>query len=535
MSRRDTRWRISTGVALLLLAFALRMWNIGGPSLWLDEAMMLARAHTSWWTAVAGRVSTDLAPPVFPVLLHVWSGLGVQDALVRFPSVVFGVLAVTVMLRLPRPSPPFPLSHLGERGGKTRSILPPLPLWKRGGKTRSILPLLPLWERGPGGEGPLAALILALAPTQVYHAQQANVYALVALLSALIFVTAQYAARGGRRAWLALAALAAVGAYTYYGLAFLFAGMVGWLGIVYLRQYLKLLTPRMHPKLPVIGVGLAVVGAAILPLVPVALERSAEGAIAWTGSYAVLNDWVGLRIFAVGLVAEGIVGPLFPYAQVPTWLAVTLTVLFALGVWRRPTWFVWGWLVPLGLAYVASGYGVYPFSQRHLLFVAPVTYALLAAGLLALQPTTWRWPTIATLALVLVVGWPALRLDVPWHANLPQEELKPVLESIAPDYRPTDAVYVTYGATAAAGHYQELGLLPADAYMHNGWYAGRVGVQADRALGVAGNKPRLWVVMSHTQPDEEEQLARALTHRGAHLIQYVPALGASALLFDMGN
>ena len=41
MSRRDTRWRISTGVALLLLAFALRMWNIGGPSLWLDEAMML--------------------------------------------------------------------------------------------------------------------------------------------------------------------------------------------------------------------------------------------------------------------------------------------------------------------------------------------------------------------------------------------------------------------------------------------------------------------------------------------------------------
>ena len=488
---------------LILLAFALRMWNLGGPSLWLDEAMMLARAHTSWWTAVMGRVSTDLAPPVFPVFLHMWSNVGVQDTFVRFPSVVFGVLAVAVMSWLACPSPPGPLSRK--------------------------------WERRVGSEAPLAALIFALAPTQIYHAQQANVYALVALLSALIFVTTQHAAGGARRAWLALAALAVVGAYTYYGLAFLFAGMVGWLGMVYLRQYLKLLTPRIHPRPPVIGVGLAVVGAAVLPLVPMALERSAEGAIAWAGSYAVLNDWMGLRIFAVGLMAEGIVGPLFPYAQVPMWLAAILTGLIALGAWRRPTWFVCGWLVPLGLAYIASGYGAYPFSQRHLLFVAPVTYALLATGLLALRPTTLRWPAIAALTLILVAGGPAIRLDVPWHANLPQEELKPVLESMAPGYHPADAVYVMYGATAAAAHYQELGLLPADAYMHNGWYAGRVGVQANRAMSVAGGRPRLWVVMSHTQSDEEEQLAQALTRRGAHLVQYVSAPGASALLFDLGN
>ncbi|MFN8496256.1 MAG: hypothetical protein U0641_00205 [Anaerolineae bacterium] len=492
MPCRDAPWRVSTTVTIiLLLAFAARLLNLGGPSLWLDEAMMLARARADWWTAAVGRVSTDFAPPLYPVLLHAWSSLGVADAFVRFLSVVFGVLAVAVMSRL--------------------SLCVSAPL-------RSF---------------PLAALIFAIAPTQVYHAQQANVYALVALLSALLFVTAQSAARGERWAWPALAILAVASAYTYYGLAFLFAGMCGWLAAAYLRQSLKVLRPRRYPRPPMVGVGLAVVGAAVLPLLPIALQRSAEGAIAWTGSYAVLNDWAGVRIFGAGLVAEGIVAPLFPYAQVPTWLALLLTLVFAIGVYRRPAWAIWGWLVPLGLAYVASGLGVYPFFERHLLFVAPVVYALLAVGLLSLRPVALRGIAIAALVVVLVAGWPALGLDVAWRAQPPQEELRPLLETVAPQWLPTDATYVGYGATAAAAHYQELGLLPADATMHMGWFAGRVGVQADQALGSAAGKSRLWVVMSHMQPGEEEGLAEALTRRGAHLAQRIAAPGAAILLFDL--
>ncbi len=444
---------------------------------------MLARAHADWWTAVVGRTGSDLAPPLYPVFLHAWSSLSVQDAFVRFPSVVLGVLAVVVM-----------------------------------------------WL---GGEGWLAALIFALAPTQVYHAQQANVYALVALLAASIFVTAQRAVSGERRAWLALAVLAVGSAYTYYGLAFLLAGIALWLATTAIRGRLKDLRPRLHPRLPSLGVGLAVVGAVTFPLLPLALERSAGSVTAWAGSYGVLYDWVGWRIFAEGLLAEGIVGPLFPYAQAPTWLALILAALFALGSWRRPAWFVWGWLVPLGLAYVASSYGLYPFSQRHLLFAAPATYALLAAGLAALRRASLRGLGVAALVLVLVAGLPALSLDVPWHANIPREELKPVLAVLARELAPTDAIYVTYGAAAAARHYRELGLLPADASVHDGWPAGRVGYQADRAMGVAAGKSRLWVVLSHAQPGEEEQLAQALTGRGAHLAERTTAPGAAALLFDL--
>ncbi|MFN8484092.1 MAG: hypothetical protein U0768_13735 [Anaerolineae bacterium] len=524
MPRRDapwrvsgTAWRVSTSVVIVLLAFAARVWNLGGPSLWLDEAMMLARAHADWWTAVVGRVKTDLAPPLYPVLLHAWTAMGIADAFVRFSSVVFGVLAVAVMSRLTTPSPPVPLSQWRERGSKTHVLFPPLPLW----------------ERGLGGEGWLAALIFAVAPTQVYHAQQANVYALVALLSALLFVAAQRAARGERWAWPALTVLAVVSAYTYYGLAFLFAGLAAWLATVALRRYLKALRPRAHPRPPAIGVGLAVVGAAVLPLLPIAAERSAGSVAAWAGSYAVLGDWAGWPIYGAGLVAEGIVGPLFPYAQVPPWLALLLTALFALGAWRRPAWAIFGWLVPMSLAYVASGFGVYPFSQRHLLFVAPAVYAVLAAGLLSLRPVPLRGLAAAALIVVLISGWPTLGLDVPWRATLPQEEMRPVLEAVAHDRLATDATYISYGATAAAAHYQELGLLPTDAYLHMGWFAGRVGVQADRALAAAGDRPRLWVIVSHAQPDEEEGLAHALTRRGAHLAERIAAPGAAALLFDL--
>ncbi|MFN8472898.1 MAG: hypothetical protein U0822_11965 [Anaerolineae bacterium] len=488
------------GVMVILLAFAARLWNLGGPSLWLDEAMMLARAHVDWSTAVVGKVSTDLAPPLYPVLLHAWSVLGVQDAVVRYSSVVLGVLAVAVMTRL---------------------------------DGLSVSASEQMQARGQRGEDWLAALIFAIAPTQIYHAQQVNVYALVALLSALIFIVTQRAVQGRRRAWLALAVLAVASAYTYYGLAFLFVGMLGWLAAAYLHEYLKLLRPRPYPKPPAIGVGLLVTAAAILPVLPMALERSAGTVAAWAGQFAVLNDWVGLKIFLVGLVAEGIVAPLFPYAQVPTWLALGLTAVFAIGAWRRPAWFTWGWLVPLGLAYLASGFGVYPFSQRHVLFVAPIVYALLAAGLLSLRPAWLRWLAIASLAVILVTGWTAPGFDVPWQANVAQEEQKPVLQALAQERRVDDAIYVTYGAAAAAAHYQELGLLQGDAYLHQGWYAGRAGYQADQALGVAGSRPRLWVLISHAPPGEEEQLAEGLAHRGAHLVQRIAAPGAAALLFDL--
>ena len=55
------------------------------------------------------------------------------------------------------------------------------------------------------------------------------------------------------------------------------------------------------------------------------------------------------------------------------------------------------------------------------------------------------------------------------------------------------------------------------------------------ALAAAAGHTRLWVVVAHALPGEEEALATALTRRGAWLVARLTAPGATALLLEVGD
>ena len=143
--------------------------------------------------------------------------------------------------------------------------------------------------------------------------------------------------------------------------------------------------------------------------------------------------------------------------------------------------------------------------------------------------------TTAALVAVLVTAWPTFGLSVPWAVHPPREELRPLLTLLEQRRAPTDAVYVTYGAAPAVAHYQRLGLAPANVFLQSEWPAGRTRFQAAQALAAAEGHPRLWLVVAHALPGEEEALAEALTRRGAWLRARVTAPGAALLLWDMGK
>lgn len=94
-------WR-SVAIFTTLLAFALRVYRLDGQSLWADEgasAYMTHRSAVEIIVAAAG----DIHPPLYYLVLTAWTKLaGQSEYTLRFLSVVFGTVLVTLAIRLGR-------------------------------------------------------------------------------------------------------------------------------------------------------------------------------------------------------------------------------------------------------------------------------------------------------------------------------------------------------------------------------------------------------------------------------------------------
>ena len=141
------------GVALLLIlaaALALRLADLGGESLWLDEGVAIRMASMPLQGTIAATAS-DVHPPLFRSLLHVWISLmGRSERSARLLSALVGTFSV------------FLVAGIGFR----------------------------LLGGGRFG-GLLAAALLALSPIAIRYSQDATSYALyvcVALISYFFFL-----------------------------------------------------------------------------------------------------------------------------------------------------------------------------------------------------------------------------------------------------------------------------------------------------------------------------------------------------------
>lgn len=160
-------------LAIVLSALLLRLINLDGPALWYDEsgsAWMASLPFARMIAATAG----DTHPPLYLALLWFWvRAFGVDEFSLRLPSVIFGVLAVVMVVAI------------GER----------LKLWR--------------------GATLLAAAIMAVLPAQLHYGQEARMYALFQFE----FLSGVWAALG-RRWWVMCAALAAMLWTHHYGLLY---------------------------------------------------------------------------------------------------------------------------------------------------------------------------------------------------------------------------------------------------------------------------------------------------------------------------
>jgi hypothetical protein len=165
-------------VGVLLLAFAMRLHDLGLPSMWADEMFSLERAKLDSWREIYPiLLDRNHAPLYDAFILHNWLRVGLDVFILRFPSVILSLATVAVTFAL------------------ARNLFSP-------------------------SVGLVSAFVLALSPLGIRYAQEMRMYSLVALF---VVLTLHFLARavepGANRKYgilLLFAISAALALYTHY-------------------------------------------------------------------------------------------------------------------------------------------------------------------------------------------------------------------------------------------------------------------------------------------------------------------------------
>ncbi|MCC9077564.1 glycosyltransferase family 39 protein [Litorilinea aerophila] len=357
-------------LALILLAFARLCWHLDAHNLWWDESLSLQRAESGWLALLQGHlvmrdgISELLTIDQHPFFYFVLQGLllrgaGIEEFVLRFPSVMAATLLVPVLWALGR--------RLVARG---------------------VL---------AAGSAEWAALLAALNPFFLWYGQEARPYALWAMLAVLsTYLLLRVTEEGApSRPWLVGYLVTLLAFLTTHYYAALLLPVHALLCFGWLRR-------RAPQWAWVAAFGLLAVG----------------GVVAGAGAWLILKQgggenfrFVPLRIMLPDLLNAFSMGLSVDIDQV-WWLDLVFGALALVGIgWglrSRKSMAAGGWLLPtflgvpilllLAVSRVQPAY----MNARHLSLLSGAFVLLVAAGLAAVAQRQ-RWAA-AGLALLLVAG-----------------------------------------------------------------------------------------------------------------------------------
>lgn len=463
MTRRRLDWWV---VVFLLLAAAARFPGLGARSLWFDEALggMIARLNA---VQVLANAAGSSHPPGYYLLLHVWRFAGESGFALRFPSAWFSLAAVALVARLGR-------DLAGRRVAR------------------------------------LATLGMALAPFQVYYAQEARMYSLAVALSAGAIWTFLRGVRGNsRRAWWIYGVLVALGLYVHYYTALVVLALHLWLLLDWNRAR-RVLLPLAFAD------GLATV--AFAPQLVQFLTEAGEylgGVTSWQPRPTVLSPLTTLYYLLFGhVVPPGWGWIRWGWVGVGLFLVLALVVFAGVRLARRGRRTdVWALLlvvvVPMLVILIVSFAAYSIYSERSFAVLTPALVLLVAWA--ADGPRRSPTPYLAAALAVLMV------LGVGLHHFQPDPAKPPIREAVAvvaQEARGTDLILhlqdasylpALYYTSSAAGELVDAGQtlwLAPEVYA---LFAGRVARSSDIAAA-----DRVWVVVmpGYVGSSQAEWLAR---------------------------
>jgi hypothetical protein len=401
--RRSRTWL----TALVLAAFALRMYRLAQQPLSWDEGWSIGLSTLSW-AEIKRITALDVHPPLYYAVFKLWLSLGRHEGWMRFLSVIAGVVTV-------------PLAYATGR----------------------------IWTRTAGAGqreervGILAALVTTVSPFLLYYSQVARMFSLCAALTLVAAYCLLKAVDTGRPGFYAAFVLSATAAlYTFYYTAFVLAAVL---------LYALLIRPR---RLRALLFSAAVIALLYVPwllyAVPPMLERVGSRTGFAFGGTDVLR-----------FLADGLFGLVFAYGA--GWWAVYAMLLLLLAAvflaWRgreSMRCLVLPLLaVVLSLVAVSVGARAHMFAARYLISASPFL-GLLIAWAISMWWQGGKWLGVLGLLLVVVSALPTVTGYVYKKAYEVSEAFDP-----RADYRylqdkasPDDIVF--FNVLSLAGHYERL-------------------------------------------------------------------------------
>jgi uncharacterized membrane protein len=302
------RKRIAALLALILCAFALRMFHAPTTLMWGDEGFSVYSANRDLVSISFASKDVDPHPPLYYYLLHFYLPVfGFSELAIRFFSIFFGTATVALMYAL------------GKKMFDTRV-------------------------------GMLAAALAAIAPFGVQYAQEVRMYALVMFLGAVtLWLFWRIADREWQRAnstaprpslWLAFFVSMLLTQYSLYQSAFLFIAQ-GIFLLPFLKRHLGFIVRWLAVSLAIVvlflpwllthsGSALADVQGVAGDTAPMSLpEFLARGfaAIA-VGPTIPLNNALNLAALVAAVIVLGLAVALATRAaQVSDWLLVAFALV----------------------------------------------------------------------------------------------------------------------------------------------------------------------------------------------------------------
>jgi hypothetical protein len=205
-------------------------------------------------------------------------------------------------------------------------------------------------------------------------------------------------------------------------------------------------------------------------------------------------------------------------------------------LFRRNREQFWIIISPFFVALLLSYLGRYPFEGRLLLFLTPPIFLLVAEGtsfLLAQRTGSVR--IIGYALIVLIAAEPVARSTKFLFARKSgqEEEIRPVLQKVKAQSRPGDVCYIYHWARFQYSYYSTVYQLGCENTVLGNPHIDTPDDYKAELDALTGH-PRVWLIFSHNQREEEDFITTYAMKIGHPLADYKD-YKASAYLFDFSK
>ena len=473
-----------------LLAFGLRIYRLDCQPLRGDESFSIQfSAHQLDWL-LPSIATVEPNPPLYYLLLHYWMQLlGQSEFVTRFLSLLFGVLSVPLIYQL----------------GKSM---------------------------GRPYVGGLAALLLAINPFQIWHAQDVRNYTLWPALSIAALTFLLRALREGRpRQWMGYASMTLLSLFTHYYDLFLLLFQNLFFFAFALGQWRREEQPRVSLRRVlctwiVIQVSLALVFGPWLMYGSSRLVAITEGDSPplWTVFSRCLTA------FSIGET----VSPMLRTAALPF---LVLLVVYGLARTfsssRYHALFLILYIVAPSVCVFGAAQVRPLFRERYLNAIAPAYYLSFAWGLLSPAEYLRRWKAVPLVAGVTFLGLFAAH-SLNNHYHNPQYQKSPDWRALsvylASETEPGDVLILNYPDPTFSYYYD--GRAPSF-ILPRGLLSQQVKIETADALRVLATKyERIWFYPLTDVGWDNEGFVENWLNRHASLVAERDILGFRWLIYQ---